>query len=80
MGKIVSEAGEVGFEFKSLKRDAQDLVIIATMGVWESKVYLSPGETMRFFAAALSSPAVLLFIISLPIIYLKKRLGSWKRS
>jgi hypothetical protein len=80
LGKIVSEAGEVKFEIKSVKREAQDLVVIGTMGVWESKVYLTPEEMMRALIPALSSPRVLLFILSFPIVLLKNRFRSKKRS
>ena len=78
MGKIVSAAGEVKFEIKSVKREAQDLVVIGTMGVWESKIHLTPDEVMRFLIAALSSPRVLLFILSFPVVLLKRRLRSKK--
>ncbi len=79
MGKIVSPAGEVSFEMKSLNREGQNLVVIGTMGVWESKIHLTPDEVMRFLIAALSSPKILLFILSFPIVMLKQRFRSKKR-
>ncbi len=64
MGKIISPAGEVTFIMKSLKRKGDDLVIIGTMGVWESEIYLSYKEMLKFFL----SRSVLLIAIMLPIL------------
>ena len=72
VSKIVSEAGEVSFEINSIKREGQDLVVIGTMGVWESKVYLTPEEVMRALATGLSISAVLLLILSFPIVLFKR--------
>jgi len=67
MGKIISPAGEVTFIMKSLKRKGDDLVIIGTMGVWESEIYLSYKEVLKFFL----SRSVLLTAIMLPILLFK---------
>jgi hypothetical protein len=64
MGKIISPAGEVTFSMKSLKRKGDDLVIIGTMGVWESEIYLSHKEVLRFFL----SRSVVLTAVMLPIV------------
>jgi len=67
MGKIISPAGEMTFSMKSLKRKGDDLVIIGTMGVWESEIYLSYKEVLKFFL----SRSVLLTAIMLPILLFK---------
>jgi len=67
MGKIISPAGEMTFIMKSLKRKGDDLVIIGTMGVWESEIYLSYKEVLKFFL----SRSVLLTAIMLPILLFK---------
>lgn len=67
MGKIISPAGEVTFSMKSLKRKGDDLVIIGTMGVWESEIYLSYKEVLKFFL----SRSVLLTAMMLPILLFK---------
>ena len=64
MGKIISPAGEMTFVMQSLKRQDDDLVIVGTMGVWESEIYLSYKEVLKFFF----SRTVLLTAILLPVI------------
>jgi len=64
MGTIISPAGEVTFSMKSLKRMGNDLVIIGTMGVWDSEIHLSHKEVLKF----LLSRSVLLTAIMLPIL------------
>jgi hypothetical protein len=68
MGKIVSPAGEFSFAMKSLQRKGDDVVIIGTMGVWESEISLSYQEVFHF----LFNPSVLIIAIMLPILPLKK--------
>lgn len=67
MGKIISQAGEVAFNVKSLKREGDDLVIIGIMGIWEARVYLSYKEILALFL----NRNLLLTIIVLPIQLLK---------
>jgi hypothetical protein len=72
MGKINSPAGEISFEMKSFKRTSDGLVILATMGVWESEIYFSYSEALRFFL----SPSLFLTIIVFPIALIR---GMFKR-
>lgn len=68
MGKIVTPGvGEFPFVMSSLKRKGNNLVIVGTMGVWESEIYLSYQEALRF----LLSRSVLLTIIMFPAVLIR---------
>ncbi len=64
MGKINSPAGEIAFTMKSLKPKKAGMTVLATMGVWESEIYFSYGETLRFFL----NPRQLLTLITVPFV------------
>lgn len=78
MAKIVSDAGEITLEIKSFARQGGELVVAGTMGVWQAKVFLSPGEAVRFVSMALSSFPVLLLLAGYPLAVLRRRLGRMK--
>jgi hypothetical protein len=72
MGRINSPAGDIAFEMKSLKPKKAGVLILATMGVWESEIYFSYTETLRFFL----TPRQLLALITIPIVFI---MGLFKR-
>jgi len=72
MGKINSPAGDIAFEMKSLKPKQAGVLILATMGVWESEIYFSYAETLRFFF----KPRQLLALIMIPVVFIA---GLFKR-
>ena len=72
MGKINSPAGDIAFEMKSLKPKQAGVLILATMGVWESEIYFSYAETLRFFL----SLSLFLTIIVFPVALIR---GMFKR-
>ena len=75
MGKIISPAGDVAFEMQSLKRKGTDIVIVGRMGVWDSEIYLTYGEMIRFFLGR----GVLQIIIGLPVVLIKGLFGKKKK-
>jgi hypothetical protein len=72
MGKINSPAGEITFTMKALKPKKAGMTVLATMGVWESEIYFSYGETLRFFF----NPRQLLALVTVPFIFIA---GLFKR-
>lgn len=64
--RVISGAGE--FEISVDKVVARDgaLVMVGTMGVWESETIIEPGDLLRLARVSLS-PRVLLFLLRLPI-------------
>ena len=75
MGKIVSPAGEMNIEMTSLKRKGNDIVIVGKMGVWDSEIYLSYGEMIRFFLGR----GILQIIIGLPVVLIRGLFGQKKK-
>lgn len=70
--KVVSPAGEFEFKVKKSAVEGEHIVMIGQMGVWDSKIYLTPGDIWRFTSMFLT-PSVILFILKLPF---KSLLGS----
>ena len=70
--KVVSPAGE--FEFKIKKSSVEDdhIVMSGQMGVWDSKIYLTPADIWRFTSMFLNPP-VLMYLLKQPF---KSLLGS----
>jgi hypothetical protein len=75
MGKIISPAGELAFEMKSLMRKGTNIVIVGRMGVWDSEIYLSYGEVLRFFLGL----GVLQIVIGLPVVLMRGLFGRKNR-
>lgn len=70
--KVVSPAGEFEFKVKKSTVEGEHIVMIGQMGVWDSKIYLTPSDIWRFTSMFLS-PSVIMFILKLPF---KSLLGS----
>lgn len=70
--KVVSPAGEFEFKIKKSAVEGEHIVMSGQMGVWDSKIYLTPGDIWRFTSMFLSPP-VLMYILKLPF---KSLLGS----
>ena len=64
--RVISGAGE--FEITVDKVIARDgaLVLVGTMGVWESETIIEPGDILRLTRVSLT-PRVLLFLLGLPL-------------
>ncbi|MFQ5729042.1 MAG: hypothetical protein ACE5GN_01605 [Waddliaceae bacterium] len=63
--KVVSPAGD--FEIKVIKADVEGkhIVVRGEMGVWDSKIYISPGDLWQFISIILR-PRVVLFLLASP--------------
>lgn len=63
MGKLISQAGEVDFKTKGVKRKGTQLVIVSVMGLWDAEIHLSIGEVLRMFL----NRNIPMIIIALPV-------------
>lgn len=63
--KVVSPAGD--FEIKVSKADVEGrhIVVRGEMGVWDSKIYISPGDLWQFISIIMR-PRVVLFLLGSP--------------
>ena len=66
--KVISPAGEFDFIVKGSSVEGNFVVLKGQMGVWDSKIYLSPGDIWLFVSIFLR-PAVLGFLLKLPLRY-----------
>ena len=67
--KVISPAGEFDFIVKGSSVEGDFVVLKGQMGVWDSKIYLSPSDIWRF-VSIFFRPAVLAFLVKLPFRYL----------
>lgn len=70
--KVVSPAGDFEIVIKEAEVEGDSVVIKGQMGIWDSKIYLNPGD-LWLFASIFLCPSVLLFLIKLPFRLLFKR-------
>ena len=75
MATIFSQAGEIKLDVQSMGLKGDELVLGAVMGVWDSKVHFTPEEVARIWLYGFTSPSLILYMLRLPIILLRKRLG-----
>ncbi len=67
--KVTSPAGDFEFKVKTSSVEGDFVVLKGQMGVWDSKIYLSPGDLWLFTSIFLRLP-VLVFLLKLPFKYL----------
>ncbi|MBI4228478.1 MAG: hypothetical protein HY693_02025 [Deltaproteobacteria bacterium] len=67
--KVKSPAGDFEFVVKDSSVEGDFVVLKGQMGVWDSKIYLSPSDIWLFVSIFLR-PAVLAFLVKLPFRYL----------
>jgi hypothetical protein len=70
--KVVSPAGDFEILIKEAEIEGNSVIIKGQMGVWDSKIYLSPGD-LWLFASIFLRPSVLLFLLQLPFRLLFRR-------
>ena len=70
--KVVSPAGDFEILIKEAEVEGNSIIIKGQMGVWDSKIYLSPGD-LWLFASIFLRPSVLLFLLQLPLRLLLRR-------
>ena len=67
--KVISPAGEFDFIVKGSSVEGNFVVLKGQMGVWDSKIYLSPGD-IWLFVSLFFRPAVFAFLVKLPFRHL----------
>ena len=70
--KVVSPAGDFEITVNESMVEEDKIVIKGQMGVWDSKIYMSPTEVLQFGKIFLN-PSVILFLIKAPF---KSLMGS----
>jgi hypothetical protein len=68
--KVSSPAGDFEIAVKDAGTEGDFVVLKGQMGVWDSKIYLGPGD-LWLFASFLLRPSILLFLLKLPLRFLK---------
>jgi hypothetical protein len=63
--KVVSPAGDFEILIKEAEVKGNSVIIKGQMGVWDSKIYLSPSDFWLFVSIFLR-PSVLLYLFQLP--------------
>ena len=70
--RIRSKLADVEFEFGSIQRDGNRLVISSHADAkMKSKVYVTPRDVTAMLKCLLSSPSALLFVIGFPFFYFR---------
>ncbi len=70
--KVVSPAGDFDITVNESTVEEDMIVIKGQMGVWDSKIYMSPSDVLQFGKIFLN-PSVILYLIKAPF---KSLLGS----
>ena len=70
--KVISPAGDFEISIKEAEIEGNSVIIKGQMGVWDSKIYLSPSD-LWLFVSIFFRPSILFFILQLPFRYLVKR-------
>lgn len=70
--KVVSPAGEFEITIRDSAIEDNSIIINGQMGVWDSKIYLSPRD-IWLFVSVFFNPSVIFFLLKLPIQLLLKR-------
>lgn len=63
--KVISPAGDFEITVKDSSVEGDFVVLSGQMGVWDSKIYLTPSDIWQFTSIFLR-PSVLLFILKMP--------------
>ncbi len=66
MAKMISQAGEMAVTLKDVTCEADQLVLVGQLGVWDSRILVPPDEALSILRMMLR-PAVLMFILKAPI-------------
>ncbi len=72
MPKITSSAGDMEMSLVSIGVEKDNIVMKGQMGVWDSKIIVTPQEALRM-AGMMMKPAVIFYIFKLPFLLLKKK-------
>ena len=72
MPRIVSSAGEMDMSLVSVGVEGDNIVMKGKMGVWDSKITVTPQEAAKM-AGMMISFSLILYILKLPFLLLKKK-------
>jgi len=72
MPKIVSSAGEMDMSLVSVGVEGDNIVMKGKMGVWDSKITVTPHEAAKM-AGMMISFSLVLYVLKLPFLLLKKK-------
>ena len=70
--KVVSPAGDFEITIHESSVEDDKIVIKGQMGVWDSKIYMSPSDVLQFGKIFLN-PSVILYLLKAPF---KSLMGS----
>lgn len=68
--KVSGPAGDFEIVIKDAGTEGDFVVLKGQMGIWDSTIYLGPGD-IRFFISILLRPSILLFLLKLPLRFLR---------
>ena len=71
MARMTSFAGELEVQFLKVHRVGEQLVVEATLGVWDSQIYFQPQDMIHMFRLLLNLSALSYFLL-LPFVYLRR--------
>ena len=63
--KVVSPAGDFEIKVNDSSVEGDFVVLSGQMGVWDSRIYMSPSDIWQF-ASIFLRPAVILYLLKLP--------------
>jgi len=72
MPKIVSSAGEMNMSLVSVGVEGDNIVMKGKMGVWDSKITVTPQEAAKM-AGMMISFSLILHLLKLPFLLLKNK-------
>ena len=72
MPKIISSAGEMQMSLVSIEIEDDNILMKGKMGVWDSKIYISPKEAAKM-AGMMFNVSLVLYIFKLPFLLLKNK-------
>jgi hypothetical protein len=64
--KVVSPAGDFEITIEDSSIEGDFIILKGQMGVWDSKIYLKPGD-LFIFTSMLIRPSIILFLLKYPI-------------
>jgi hypothetical protein len=74
--KVSGPAGDFEIVIKDAGTEGDFVVLKGQMGIWDSTIYLGPGD-IWLFISILVRPSILLFLLKLPLRFLR---GSQNRA
>lgn len=79
MARMVSPAGDMEVTFLRVDGLKNQMVVVSKFGVWDSKIYLSPGEIAHIIRLMLK-PSVVLFLLIFPFLFIGSQLFRRKKA